>query len=95
MDINDIEKQRLQNLEEVRSFSCEEILDDLEKSLMATDILLSAHQLSDGFSDAASIIFTGFLHTRVAIENAIEWIEANTMIDIDEDDTEDNEDTQL
>lgn len=75
MDIQEAEIKRQEELQEIKEYCTEDILDNLEQGLRFTDVIVSGYQFAGEFSDAASIIFAGLCKLRATVENAMYWIQ--------------------
>lgn len=89
MELEEAQEKRQAELEEIRDYSEEEILENLESSLEYTDIIVSGYQFTEQFSEATAIMFAGICKLRACIENAMFWIENQEgAIDGTEDNTQ-------
>lgn len=91
----DIETNRRAELDMVVEYSPDEIILDIEESLVYTDVIINGFHLSEQFGDAASIIFAGLCRLRTCLENTQAWMEENLIDDEDEEVEENVEDSTL
>jgi len=75
VELKEAQEKRQTELEEIKEYSKEEILEDLESSLEYTDIIVGGYQFTEQFSEATAILFAGICKLRACIENAMFWIE--------------------
>jgi hypothetical protein len=69
----------LQNSEEIKQYTPEEMIDELKANLFYTDVIIDSYEISETFSSDGNIIYTGLCASRMMIENMITWIEENLL----------------
>jgi len=69
-------EEREKQLIEVRSWSEGDLQNYLEESLLTTNTIIRGCRMADQVNVCESILFNGMWDLKIAVENALEWLEA-------------------